>query len=184
MLDKRVFLKGLNYLKAMYLNWQFNLTNKMLLEIWYDSFNQLDDETYIETVKQYCKVKQFAPNSPYDILNSIGNYQDKHSAWETILDVINRSINNSMFLNLMYKEQPSLYEFVKNWNIETVEQDRFGNKCYDYCFGRFFKRDYEKFLEAQNITKINGKLCIPLKEKQLRLEQSNQLAIEFKNFEE
>ena len=176
MLDKRVFLKGLNYLKAMYINWQFNLTNKMLLEIWYDVFKDFDDNVFMETVKEYCKTKQFAPNSPYEIQNCVANYVDKHSAWETIMAIINRSANNSMFLNMMYKEQPTLYEFVKDWNIEQVAKDSFGNKCYDWCFGKIFKRTYQKFLDSKSIVKVNGVLST---QNSLRLEnKSNNNLIE------
>lgn len=177
MLDKKVFLKGLNYLKAMYINWQFSLTNKMLLEIWYDTFKDYEDSVFTETIKEYCKTKQFPPNSPYDILNCVENFADPNSAWETILDVINRSLNNSMFLNLMFKEQPKLYEFVKGWNIDTVAKDKGGNKCYGYILGKEFKRAYQNFLDSKNVVKINGLILKPSNNLQLENKNSN-LSIE------
>lgn len=156
MLSKEKFLQGMTYLKAIYLNFALDTTNQMAMNVWYGELKEIDDEVFIAILKQYTKSKQFPPQSPYDILNTIETYQDEHKAWETILSVIKKSFNNSSFLTTMYKDYPSLYQFVKDWDIENVPLDKYENKCYGYHFGKPFKRAYKEFLKSKKIVKFEG----------------------------
>lgn len=154
MIDKKQFIECMSYLKAYYPNFNFDLTNKMQLQVWYQSLNMVDDLP--KSIMNYIKNNKFPPQSPTDLIN-IQDNMNEHEAWECILAVINRSFNNSSFLNIMAKEYPSLYPYVKLWNIEDIETDDEGNKCYGYIFGRNFKREYRASLDKQMLIVNNSK---------------------------
>ena len=162
-MTKEEFAKGISYLKKLYLKWDFDLSDMVLLEIWYGKFKDLTNESFIEVIKEYSSSNQFPPSSPFDLLNIIEDCDDVNSAWEKILHIISRSTNNSMFQNIMFKEQPKLYQFTANWNIDLVETDSYGNKCYGYQYGKLFKLEYQKHLDSKKVVKINGVLQAPNK---------------------
>ena len=160
MLDGKKFLMGLNLLKCTYLNWNFDINNSMMIKSWYIKFQNLDDETFKNLLEKYTSESIYPPNSPLDILKYIKSYDSPEQAWNKILNIINRSINNQMFMNIMAKEENFLYQFVIEWDIDKVGVDSFGNKCYGYEFGRLFKRKYKDYLDSINIKKINNNLLI------------------------
>ena len=47
MLDNKTFLQGINYLKANYINWNFDLNNDLMLKVWYKKFSNLENVTFI-----------------------------------------------------------------------------------------------------------------------------------------
>ena len=154
MLDEKKFLQGLSYLKSNYINWNFDLSNVSAIGVWYLKFKDLDNDTYKALLEEYTSKSPYAPNSPADILKHMETYYSVEEAWQRILNIINRSYSNQMFQNLMAKEEPSLYKFVIGWNIENVSLDTKGNKCYEYCFGRHFKRNYKAYLDSLKVKKI------------------------------
>lgn len=156
MLEKE-FGEGLALLKAFYPNWSIDITNGMILGVWYESFKELQFKVFQEVVKKYCMSNRFPPNSPFDLLDMIPKEMSAEEAWELILDTINRSKDNSMFLNMMYKNQ-TLYPFVKHFNIDEIETDSYGNKCYGYNLGKRFKREYKAYLDSKSIKSINGEI--------------------------
>ena len=160
MLEQKTFLQGLNYLKANYINWSFDLTNDLSIAIWYKKFSNLDATTFMQLIELYTDKSKFAPNSPADILNLVPADLTPNDAWETILAVIKRAFNNSNFLNIMAKEYPSLYPYVQFWNIEEItdegNKDSFNNVCWSYILGRQFKREYEAHLRSKKLVRLGG----------------------------
>lgn len=161
MLEQKTFLQGLNYLKANYINWSFDLTNDLAIAIWYKKFSNLDATTFMQLIELYTEKSKFAPNSPADILNLVPVDLTPSDAWETIYAVIKRAFNNSNFLSIMAKEQPALYPFVQFWDIEQVQnddanKDSLGNVCWSYILGRPFKREYEAHLRSKKLVRLGG----------------------------
>lgn len=156
MLDQKTFLQGLNYLKANYINWSFDLNNNLVITIWYKKFSNLDAPTFMQLIEAFTDKSKFAPQSPADILNLVPQELTPNDAWDVILAVIKRTFNNSSFLNTMAKEQPTLYPFVQFWDIENVAKDSFGNKCYGYQLGRQFIREYQAYLKTKKLVRIGA----------------------------
>lgn len=158
-MTEQEFAKGLAFLKSYYTNWNFDLSNMMALSIWYENFKELEYQSFQEVVKNYCRNNRFPPQSPFDILDTIPKELDENQAWDLVADIIIRSgYNKSIFLNMIYKENKTIYEFVKNFDIENVEKDSFGNKCLDYVYGRKFRRNYKEYLDSIKVKYINNKL--------------------------
>ena len=160
MLSYEKFFQGIKILKLNYINWQFNINDKEVLEIWYKKFNNLDDATFKDLIEKYTSEKVFAPNSPADLLNLIPKDLSAEEAWEHILLIIKRSFNNINFLSNIQKEEPQLIQFVINWNIEEVPEDTQGNKCWGYHLGKLFKRQYQEYLASKQLVRIGNNSII------------------------
>lgn len=171
MLDPRKFLMGLKTLKMNYLNWNFDINNQMLIEVWYNKFSHLDNDTFKMLIEKYTSESVYAPNSPADILKYILSYDSVEEAWTKISNIIVRSMNNQMFHNIMAKEERVLYQFTIDWNIDNVDKDSFGNKCISYVYGKPFKRKYQNFLDSIKLKNINN-MQIELKPNSLMIENN------------
>jgi len=159
MLDQQTFLQGINYLKASYINWSFDLHNDLALKVWYKKFSGLDPSTFMQLIELYTDTKSFAPQSPADILNLVPQELAPADAWDIILATIKRAFNNSNFLNIMAKEQPALYPFVQFWDIERIQNDENSkdsndNICWGYILGRQFKREYTAYLQSKKLVRL------------------------------
>lgn len=156
-MEQREFGEGLALLKGFYTNWNLDLKNVMVISIWYENFKHLDMTSFQTMIKQYCMTNRFPPNSPFDLLDAIPKLYSVDEAWEIVLDAIRRSKDNSMFLNIMFKNQ-ALYPFVKHFDIDNVEEDSYGNKCYGYSLGKRFKREYQEMLNQHSIMFVGNQI--------------------------
>lgn len=68
MLDEKTFLQGINYLKANYINWGFDLNNELMLKVWYKKVSNLDAKVFMQLVERYTDTNKYAPNSPAELL--------------------------------------------------------------------------------------------------------------------
>lgn len=66
MADKKEFINCISYLKAYYPNFNFDINNKLMLDVWYQSFNQVDNLPVL--IRNYTLNNKFPPLSPNDIL--------------------------------------------------------------------------------------------------------------------
>lgn len=167
-MNQAEFGEGLKYIKCFYTNWNLDINNPMVLSIWYENFKNIEFKAFQEIVKVYCFNNRFAPQSPFDLLDVIPKEYGIDEAWEIIFDTINRSKDNTFFKNTMYSKFPKLYPFVKNFDIEKIELDSFGNKCIGYILGRIFKREYKQYLDSLNVKIVNNQI----------INSSNKLLIE------
>lgn len=120
MLDQKTFLQGLNYLKANYLNWQFDLNNDVALKVWYKKLSVLDNETFFQMIEQYTDSNKFPPNSPSDILDIIKPVNSSgEAAWEWII-----SLNKQYPLENDF-QKPKFYQELKKDKIAYKLFERF-----------------------------------------------------------
>lgn len=68
MLDQKTFLQGINYLKANYINWGFDLNNELQLKVWYKKFSNLEPNIFMQLIEKYTDNNKYAPNSPAELL--------------------------------------------------------------------------------------------------------------------
>lgn len=95
MLDQKVFLQGINYLKANYLNWGFDLNNDLMLKVWYKKFSNLEPSVFMEIVEKYTELYKFPPNSPAELLDLLRDQITQREltngeAWEEVIRLIHR----------------------------------------------------------------------------------------------
>lgn len=106
MLDQKVFLQGINYLKAIYINWNFDINNDLALKIWYKKFSALDNEVFMQLIEQYTDSNKWPPNSPSDILDLIKSFNTGGAAaWEWVLNLNKQyPLNNEYYKAKFYQE--------------------------------------------------------------------------------
>lgn len=95
MLDQKVFLQGINYLKANYINWGFDLNNDLMLKVWYKKFSNLEASVFMGLVEKYTELHRFAPNSPAELLDLLREQITQKEltngeAWEEVVRLIHR----------------------------------------------------------------------------------------------
>jgi hypothetical protein len=69
-MDKNVFIILMQILKNYYLNWSFDLNNKILLETWYQFLQHLGEERLKDVIYFYIKRNNNGPNSPRDLMKA------------------------------------------------------------------------------------------------------------------
>ena len=121
MLDNKTFLQGINYLKANYINWAFDLNNDLMLKVWYKKFSNLEDATFIALVEKYTDNNRFAPQSPADLLDLLKaemtqNELDPNDAWQEVITLIRK--------HGFYYGRDKIYAALENKPVlkKTVEQ--------------------------------------------------------------
>lgn len=95
MLDQGEFLRGINYLKANYLNWGFDLNNDLMIKVWYKKFSNLEASVYRELLEKYTELNKFPPNSPAELLDLLREHITQREltngeAWEEVIRLIHR----------------------------------------------------------------------------------------------
>ena len=95
MLDQGVFLQGINYLKANYLNWGFDLNNDLMIKVWYKKFSNLEASVFRELLEKYTELNKFPPNSPAELLDLLRDQITQREltngeAWEEVIRLIHR----------------------------------------------------------------------------------------------
>lgn len=95
MLDQKTFLQGINYLKANYINWGFDINNDLMLKVWFKKFSNLEPNVYIGLIEKYTELNKFAPNSPGDLLELLRDQITKQEvapgeAWQEVIRLIHR----------------------------------------------------------------------------------------------
>lgn len=153
------------YLKKIYINWSARIEDFSVE--WCESFNEqvdLDEKQFGILIKSYIATYKNPPNSPFDLVNVIENYEDKNSAWEKVYDTLMTTTDDMFFKQSIKKNYPELYDFIKSWNTDThrEEHDGFGNKVWGYYYRNRFFKDYSNYINSKKLVKINGKIqnCI------------------------
>lgn len=95
MLDQGEFLRGINYLKANYLNWAFDLNNDLMIKVWYKKFSNLEASVFRELLEKYTELNKFPPNSPAELLDLLRDHITQREltngeAWEEVIRLIHR----------------------------------------------------------------------------------------------
>jgi hypothetical protein len=93
MLTKERFLQGIKYLQCNYVNWQFDLNNDMMINVWYNKFKNLEDITFTRMLEIYTNTNIYPPNSPIQLIDTldsglIRNHLASDEAWNKVLELI------------------------------------------------------------------------------------------------
>jgi len=77
MLNKETFTKGITVLQKIYLNWTFNSKDPLQMQIWYESFEGLNDDDFMRIIKTFCRTRIKAPGCPNDVLMILAEEEEQ-----------------------------------------------------------------------------------------------------------
>lgn len=144
MLDQKTFLQGINYLKANYINWNFDLNNELMLKVWFKKFSNLEPHIFMGLVEKYTDVVRYPPNSPADLLELLTTQLtqkelDADEAWQLILDLHKKYYYSSDEILNILEDKPALLKTYKLYRVNN----------YDFYTMQAFKKSYEKNLKRE-----------------------------------
>ena len=61
MLTKKVFKKQMQKLVNLYPNWKINISDKEVMQDWYEQFKNYEDEVFEERVQDYIDNQNYPP---------------------------------------------------------------------------------------------------------------------------
>ena len=125
MLDQKTFLQGINYLKANYINWGFDLNNDLMLKVWYKKFSNLEAAVFMQLIEKYTEVSKFPPQSPAELLDLLRDQlakseMDPQAAWQEVLGLM-RKHGFYYGRDKIYKaleDKPALKQTVEQFEME------------------------------------------------------------------
>lgn len=160
MLDQKVFLQGINYLKANYLNWQFDINNDLMIKVWYKKFSNLEPTIFMGLVEKYTEFNKFPPNSPAELLellrNELTNKElDPNEAYQKVISLIREFgfYYNRVEIYKALEAYPALKK-----TVEQFESELRNMRAGDSYLADRFKKAYEVNLKRQ----IENKSCLLL----------------------
>ena len=124
-MDAKAFLQGINYLKANYINWAFDINNDMQIKVWYKKFANLETQTFMAIVERYTETNKFPPQSPADLLDVLraeisSGEDDPNQAWQEVVRLISQYGfyygRDKIYAAL--QDKPALYRTVKDFESE------------------------------------------------------------------
>ena len=153
MLDQKTFLQGINYLKANYINWGFDLNNDLMITIWYKKFSNLETSVFMELVEKYTELNKFPPNSPAELLDLLRDRIEQkeltsHEAWAEIMGLIHRYgfYYGKEKIYAALEDKPALKKTVKEFEGElrqlTVD-DKYTPERFKRAYAINLKRQVE-----------------------------------------
>lgn len=63
-----------------------------------------------------------------------------NETWEKVENLMIQAKNNEDFLRLIKEYNPKLIDYVKDFDLSKTPKDSYDNLCFDYQFGKIFKR--------------------------------------------
>lgn len=78
-MTKEVFIQGIQYLKAVYSNFEFDLTDELKLNAWFSILSAFytKDDTFMVSIKKYCQNEKYPPYNPNYIIDADVNSRIK-----------------------------------------------------------------------------------------------------------
>lgn len=169
-LDQKVFLQGINYLKANYLKWEFDINNDLMIKVWYKKFSHLDAKVFMGLVEKYTELNKFPPQSPAELLELLREEITKkelspNEAWQEVIRLISKygiQYRRSDFYNdLESQNRPALLKTVREFERELsglMSNDNYTPERFKQAYSINLRRQVEKssavLLGMQNILYI------------------------------
>lgn len=101
-LSKKVFASMMEVLNAFYVNFKVDLDNQLVVKLWYQTFENLGDETFKHLVESYCKSNIYPPQSPTHLIQHmkdlvLSNEMSGEEAWEFAYERVKRNQYDVLF---------------------------------------------------------------------------------------
>ena len=159
MLDQKTFLQGINYLKANYINWGFDLNNDLQLKVWFKKFSNLEPSVFMGLVEKYTDTNKYAPNSPADLLELLTNQLiqkelDADEAWALIDELRDKYLfdyHGSIWDEL--QDKPALYKTYKEFEREI---NYYNNQYTVTSFKKAYERNLKNEIDKQKCLLIGS----------------------------
>lgn len=120
MLDIKIFLQGINYLKANYINWGFDINNDLQIKVWFKKFSNLEPNVFMGLIEKYTELNKYAPNSPADLLEVlrvqlIQKELDVDEAWRYLESLLFKHPYDHQSIFKELEDKPALYKTYKDF---------------------------------------------------------------------
>lgn len=76
-MDIRDFIVALRLLKAFYIDWSFDFSDKIQVQTWYEYLNVMDFNKFKKVISYYISKNNSGPNNPGDLLRAKIEYEIK-----------------------------------------------------------------------------------------------------------
>jgi hypothetical protein len=95
-LSKKVFASMMETLNAFYVNFKVDLDNQLVVSVWYEALQNLDDNTFKELIKSYCMNNIYPPQSPTHLIQHMKDMvlmrePSGEEAWELTYGLLKRN---------------------------------------------------------------------------------------------
>lgn len=152
MLENKTFLQGINYLKANYINWGFDLNNDLMLKVWYKKFSHLEAQTFISLIEKYTELNKYPPNSPAELIELLReqltkNELDANEAWALIQELKLKHFYNYDAIYAELESKPALYKTLKDLEIELRY---YGNSYTITLFRKTYENNLKNYIESKS----------------------------------
>ncbi len=151
MIDKKQFIECMSYLKAYYPNFNFDLTNKAQLDVWYQSLGSVNCLPFL--IKNYTLNSKFPPLSPNDILEYLK---------------ISENVANGIDFGKLIKNNKSQY-YVEISKLLEIDEQKARKIIKELEYGGFATLD-DKYLSQ---VEKDNKLQIETNKEMLMYEKQN-----------
>ena len=163
MLSEEVFLAGMRTLKAGYIGWQFDISDKLQVGVWYSAVKGLSDEAYTLMIKEYYAHHNTPPKCARDLTTVLVDklVDNAKIKPENALNTVREIVSNCG--GWAYDGRAEIYEELKKHPAlcETVHEfeGELRNMAADdsYTADRF-RRAYEIKLRAGAIRQVDKSL--------------------------
>lgn len=151
MLSQEQFLKGLEFIKANYIKWDFDFNNDFMILAWYRKLSFLSEGEFKAILTKYTDVRKFPPNSAAEILeiyreNEEALYLSPNEAWCVVTRLL-REYGFTYGRDEIYKslaDKPLLLRMVKEFesDLRYLEiSDTYTPERFKKSYATYVKRD-------------------------------------------
>lgn len=179
MLSVKTFITGMQMLKKVYIGWQFDIEDKMQVELWYSAFKNLTDERFNDLIKDYITKNEYPPKSIKSLTDIYVERQVKYAkiqpekALDTVRDIVSDcggwEYGGKADIYAKLKRYPELYETVREFEDtirnmtsgDTYTADRF-RKAYEQKLWEYATNNVNEFLGLSiSNSNILGSAALP-----------------------
>lgn len=185
MLSQEQFLKGLEFIKANYIKWEFDFNNDFMIMAWYKKLSFLSEREFKELLVRFTDTRKFPPNSPADILELYREEEEAlhlspNEAWCIVLGLLREHgfVYGREQIYEKLADKPILLRTVKEFeaDLRYLEiTDTYTPERFKKAYATYVKRevmdkcDYMRLPESQRKLLDSGdsqneQWCRPFKE--------------------
>lgn len=75
-MNKKAFIEGISILKAVYMDWKFDLNNPTQVKTWYSVLFPITDEDFGQLIQVICRTRVKAPSSPAEFFQIMASEEE------------------------------------------------------------------------------------------------------------
>lgn len=170
-LNMLTFTKGIGILKANYLNWKFDLNDKMQINIWYSKLSPIGDKVFMQLVEWYISNNELPPRTPLDLSKCYrkifeSQYPSKQAIEQEIYEWVREyDISDNGFRSAMRKAPWYIWELnngkgISYYTYEAINGENWRNEI--EMLANIITGNFKEEIESKCGLFVLGKINLPL----------------------